>query len=172
MDRRRARPGALHLPYRPSSFANRVAAAALRRHLIYPRLTSADPAKPADAQASPARGPASRPISAIPFAYGKDPVSRPFAIDPLDCGCTQCIVGTYVPLAEATDGQVAAMLCGDLDNHTGLTFTIAVVYELDPGQSLAQAQPIEVSVRAADRTWAVDPYLLRLGALGGEGGRS
>ncbi|MEU6719792.1 hypothetical protein ABZ897_50770 [Nonomuraea sp. NPDC046802] len=99
-------------------------------------------------------------------------MSRPTAIDPPDCGCTQCIVGTYVPLAEATDSQVAAMLRGDLDNHTGLTFTITVMYELDPSRSLAQAQPVDVSVRAADRTWALDPHLLGVHALGGEGGRS
>ncbi|WP_219505180.1 hypothetical protein [Nonomuraea ceibae] len=99
-------------------------------------------------------------------------MSSPTAIDPPDCRCTECIVGIYVSLAEATDSQVAAMLRGDLDNHTGLTFTIAVVYELHPGQSLAQAQPTEMSVRAADRTWALDPYLLGERTLGGEGSRS
>ncbi|MEV4116317.1 hypothetical protein [Nonomuraea sp. NPDC049695] len=87
-------------------------------------------------------------------------MSRPTAIDPPDCGCTECIIGEYKPLAYADDGQIAALIRGELRNNTGLTFTIHVTYELEPGQSLPAAMPTEVTARAGDRTWTFDPYLL------------
>lgn len=48
-------------------------------------------------------------------------MSRPrlIAIDPPGCGCTECIIGDYVPLDLATDEQVLAMLQGYLYNNTG-----------------------------------------------------
>lgn len=44
---------------------------------------------------------------------------KPVAIDPYGCGCTECIIGEYIPLQEATDAQVLDMLDGRLSNHTG-----------------------------------------------------
>jgi hypothetical protein len=44
---------------------------------------------------------------------------QPTQIDPPFCGCTECILGEYVPLNEATDDQVWKMLVGSLRNATG-----------------------------------------------------
>lgn len=43
----------------------------------------------------------------------------PIAIDPPGCGCTECIVGQYVPLDRATSEQVVDMLLGKLHNNLG-----------------------------------------------------
>lgn len=42
----------------------------------------------------------------------------PIAIDPYNCGCTECITGEYVPLERATNGQLAAMLRGEIRDNT------------------------------------------------------
>lgn len=67
----------------------------------------------------------------------------PIAIDPYGCGCTECITGQYVPLEQATDAQLAAMLRGELHDNTNtgelqITITIRRTWgdferELDPG---------------------------------------
>lgn len=41
------------------------------------------------------------------------------AVDPPGCGCTECLTGVYVPLDQATPGQVAAAARGVLGNNTG-----------------------------------------------------
>src|SRR5688572_18750208 len=43
---------------------------------------------------------------------------RPLAIDPWDCGCTECIIGEYKPLAHATDDDIADLLSGRLRDNT------------------------------------------------------
>jgi hypothetical protein len=40
-------------------------------------------------------------------------------IDPYGCGCTECLTGEYVPLEQATDEQVVAMILGEIRNATG-----------------------------------------------------
>lgn len=40
------------------------------------------------------------------------------AIDPYDCGCTECIVGEYVPLRNATREQKWRLVKGELRNNT------------------------------------------------------
>lgn len=45
------------------------------------------------------------------------------AIDPLGCRCTECMVGEYVPLEQATGDQVRAMILGMVADHTGEEFT-------------------------------------------------
>ena len=42
----------------------------------------------------------------------------PIAIDPPGCGCTECMIGQYVPLDQATGQQVLALLAGKLHDHT------------------------------------------------------
>lgn len=49
------------------------------------------------------------------------------AIDPPGCGCTECIIGQYVPLNHATPENIAAMLSGQLSNHTGVELRLTVV---------------------------------------------
>ena len=53
--------------------------------------------------------------------------ARVVQIDPVGCGCTECIVGEYVPLDQATDEQVAAMLRGELSDATGERFDVSVI---------------------------------------------
>lgn len=48
-------------------------------------------------------------------------VVKPWAIDPKGCGCTECIIGEYVPMDEASALEWLRVLTGDIDNHTGLT---------------------------------------------------
>jgi hypothetical protein len=47
---------------------------------------------------------------------------RVTAIDPIGCGCTECLTGEYVPLEEATDEQVRRMVNGVIRDHTGVEF--------------------------------------------------
>jgi hypothetical protein len=40
-------------------------------------------------------------------------------LDPYGCGCTECLTGESVPLNQATDEQVLAMILGEIGNATG-----------------------------------------------------
>lgn len=44
------------------------------------------------------------------------------AVDPNGCGCTECLIGEYVPferwVALATPGDVKALMVGDVKNNT------------------------------------------------------
>ena len=44
------------------------------------------------------------------------------AVDPRNCGCTECLIGEYVNLGDwedrATAADVAAVLSGEVSNHT------------------------------------------------------
>jgi hypothetical protein len=60
---------------------------------------------------------------------------NPIAIDPPGCGCTECIIGEYVPLDEATPAQIADLLAGRIVDNTNssteFTVTIRVTAEND-----------------------------------------
>lgn len=43
----------------------------------------------------------------------------PRRIDPYNCGCTDCILSYSVPLDEAHDSEIIAMLDGHIENATG-----------------------------------------------------
>ena len=59
----------------------------------------------------------------------------PLAIDPEGCGCTECIIGEYVPLEQVTSTEVARLLLGTIGNHTHLTNRqIRVDYLTRPAQ--------------------------------------
>jgi len=86
---------------------------------------------------------------------------KPIAIDPPNCACTECIVGEYVPLVNATPRQITDMLAGRLGNNTGLTFSITFTGKFDsyPQRpfSLADADTVMVTTEAAVRTsWGVE----------------
>ncbi|MCX4821604.1 hypothetical protein OG883_17245 [Streptomyces sp. NBC_01142] len=68
-------------------------------------------------------------------------MSRLIAVDPIGCGCTECMAGGYVPLNRANAAHVAALLTGRLRNHTGATFQVSADYELEPGANLLTAAP-------------------------------
>ena len=40
------------------------------------------------------------------------------AIDPVGCGCLECMTGEYVPFDNATSDQIIGMIRGDIANHT------------------------------------------------------
>jgi hypothetical protein len=42
-------------------------------------------------------------------------------VDPIDCGCTECGIGLYVPLNYASDEQLLDLVLGRLSNATGLS---------------------------------------------------
>jgi hypothetical protein len=44
---------------------------------------------------------------------------NPRAIDPPGCGCTECLIGEYVPLDRATNTQIRQMTAGEIADHTG-----------------------------------------------------
>lgn len=46
------------------------------------------------------------------------------AIDPPGCGCTECIVGQYRPLQNATEAELRALAAGKLRDHTGQLWSI------------------------------------------------
>lgn len=49
-------------------------------------------------------------------ALGIDP--RLLAIDPAGCGCTECLVGEYLPMENMQPKHVFAMALGLIANHT------------------------------------------------------
>lgn len=50
-------------------------------------------------------------------------MNDPVQVDPVGCGCTECLTGLYVPLNYATKAQVMLMLQGVLSDATGEVFT-------------------------------------------------
>lgn len=47
------------------------------------------------------------------------------AIDPDDCGCTECLIGEYKPLRRATADDIQALFLGILRDNTCTTWDIA-----------------------------------------------
>ncbi len=46
--------------------------------------------------------------------------SKLLAGDPVGCGCTECQVGEYVPLNEASPAAIALLASDQLQNNTGI----------------------------------------------------
>lgn len=46
----------------------------------------------------------------------------PIQIDPYECGCTECLIGMYVPLEMATYKQLKKMLKGKINDATSNEF--------------------------------------------------
>lgn len=86
------------------------------------------------------------------------------AIDPYDCGCTECIIGEYVPLKYATDDNIADLLSGRLDDHTyegSLGVGVKYRTERDGGTLRLVVDEVLVVYRHHDgevKTWEPDPY--------------
>jgi hypothetical protein len=51
--------------------------------------------------------------------------TRLIAIDPPRCGCTECLVGEYRPLDQATDEDIRALFRGEIRDNTDETWFIS-----------------------------------------------
>ena len=51
-----------------------------------------------------------------------------YAINPYDCGCTECLVGEYVPLHRMDVDHLRAVVMGDLAWHVGYIASVDVSY--------------------------------------------
>lgn len=63
--------------------------------------------------------------------------TRVLQIDPIGCGCTECLTGLYVPLDAATDNQLLDMVMGKLGNATSMTWTQIQDWHFDRKRRLA-----------------------------------
>lgn len=88
---------------------------------------------------------------------------KPSAIDPWDCGCTECITGEYVSLRNATDENVADLIAGRIANHlnTGTTLKVVMTYETVNGTMGPRVDNVTVRYEHWNgdaKEWTVDPY--------------
>lgn len=96
------------------------------------------------------------------------------AIDPWDCGCNECMIGEYKPLANATDDDIADLLAGRLrDNTSDDSLIVGVLYRVEKdGNSRAKLVVDSVKVTlnpdhgyiAYGKVWDPDPYRAGLAA--------
>lgn len=92
---------------------------------------------------------------------------RLIAVDPWDCGCTECITGEYVALRMADDEQIADLIAGRLRNNlnSGTELEITVTHAVRDGK----LNPVGVTVRyehhdGQSREWTPDVYRCGLAA--------
>jgi hypothetical protein len=88
------------------------------------------------------------------------------AIDPYDCGCTECITGEHVPLVDATDAQIARLITGQLMNNTGVNLTVNAVHAVQPADDggveleLVRINAVaELSYDGFTKDWDISEYL-------------
>jgi hypothetical protein len=78
--------------------------------------------------------------------------SRPVAIDPPGCGCTECLTGEYVPLERATHAQILKLFAGRLRDNTGDTYFEVVVHVNDGDYTWAfEATELIEAIRGGER---------------------
>lgn len=89
----------------------------------------------------------------------------PVAVDPPDCGCTECMTGEYVPLSEAKPWHLALLFAGEVRNNTGLTFTalpgeeegtVRVVPYFESGTPVAESCPDDPRWRLIADGWTLE----------------
>ena len=85
------------------------------------------------------------------------------AIDPYDCGCTECTIGEYKPLAFATDEDIADLLAGRLISHlnTGNELVVACSYLASDSSLEVATSSVTVTYTHWDgqtKQWDVAPY--------------
>lgn len=57
-------------------------------------------------------------------------MNKPKRVDPVGCGCTDCLTGYSVPLDQASNRILHKMVCGKVQNATGFStedFDIQIV---------------------------------------------
>lgn len=50
--------------------------------------------------------------------YEAERQARLVAIDPVGCGCTECLIGEYVPLDSARSSDIQRLLRGEIHDNT------------------------------------------------------
>ena len=91
---------------------------------------------------------------------------RIIAIDPIGCGCTECLIGQYVPLDQATDRQIAMLVLGKLRNNTSTPIAVNIVscvQAADDGTSKVEFANVTASVQLSwdgyTKDWDLGSYL-------------
>lgn len=69
------------------------------------------------------------------------------AIDPVNCGCTECLTGEYVPINKATRANILALIKNELRDNTNYGFTVTI-------------EPTEFTLHSRDGggPWTFDYY--------------
>lgn len=83
--------------------------------------------------------------------------SKVLAIDPSGCGCTDCIVGVYVPLSSATDDHMQALMLGIIGDNTSDLFHITAN---DDSTYTVTADPYTFTITKIAFPIPVDNYTL------------
>ncbi|MER5891114.1 hypothetical protein ABT160_45500 [Streptomyces sp. NPDC001941] len=79
------------------------------------------------------------------------------AVDPPGCGCTECLTGQYAPLDQATAQDIAALLSGQVSNHTSVDLRVTVTYTLAADRAIGASNPEAVCVEYAGTVWVLEP---------------
>jgi hypothetical protein len=92
------------------------------------------------------------------------------AIDPFDCGCTECLTGEYVPLRYATAVQILAMMTGHLRDHTYGGLDLRIKYTVEQGEhpeykAKLVADGATITYEPANQTWEVEAWELELAGI-------
>lgn len=85
------------------------------------------------------------------------------AVDPWDCGCTECMTGEYVSLRGATDENMGDLIAGRLKSHldAGTKLELVMTYETDDNALAPSMDMVTVRYVHHDgetKEWNVDPY--------------
>lgn len=89
---------------------------------------------------------------------------RVLAIDPPGCGCTECILGEYIPIDQADERHIVDMLRGRTQNNTGCDMTIHVEYTLEDGYDFNIDEPESAKARwcnggsGFDKEWDITSW--------------
>lgn len=83
-------------------------------------------------------------------------MTAPTFVDPIGCGCTDCLIGDSVPLDSASDAQITDLFAGRLHDRSSATFRVTVVLTVTPGAPSATSFE-SVRVQCGDLDWAPLP---------------
>lgn len=86
---------------------------------------------------------------------------RLIAVDPWDCGCTECIIGEHVALWSATDENIADLLAGRLRNNLGEGTELVVSTTCRTERDRLRVISVQVSYThwdGAEKSWTPDLY--------------
>lgn len=82
-------------------------------------------------------------------------------LDPVTCGCTDCITGYSKPLESATTDDIRRMLTGDLQDATSMRFSVTRTHifedgKIQPGVQVTVGAVWEVHGIGMPKSWQWD----------------